>query len=37
MRAYVVTMELIDVETQRKVWLKVHRIKKVVSRAAAEW
>ncbi|MCK5798818.1 MAG: penicillin-binding protein activator LpoB [Deltaproteobacteria bacterium] len=36
-RAYVVTMELINVETQRKVWMKVHRLKKVVSRAASAW
>lgn len=36
-RAYVTTMELIDAETQRKVWMKVHQIKKVVSRAATEW
>lgn len=36
-RAYVVTMELINVETQQKVWVKVHRIKKVVNQAEAEW
>ncbi|MCB9556574.1 MAG: penicillin-binding protein activator LpoB [Deltaproteobacteria bacterium] len=36
-RAYVTTMELINVETQRKVWLKVHRIKKVVSRPESSW
>lgn len=36
-RAYVVTMELVNVETQQKVWVKVHRIKKVVNQAEAEW
>ena len=36
-RAYVTTMELINAETQEKVWLKVHKIKKVVTRAASQW
>lgn len=36
-RAYLVTMELVNVETQQKVWMKVHRLKKVVSRPASAW
>ena len=36
-RAYVTTMELTNSESNEKVWLKVHRIKKVISRAASEW
>ena len=36
-RAYVTTMELINSETNVKVWLKVHKIKKVISRSEAEW
>jgi penicillin-binding protein activator len=36
-KAFVTTMELVNVETQEKVWLKVHRIKKVIQRAASEW
>ncbi len=36
-RAYVTTMELTNTETNEKVWMKVHKIKKVISRAASEW
>ncbi|MFH1130127.1 MAG: penicillin-binding protein activator LpoB [Pseudomonadota bacterium] len=36
-KAFVTTMELINAETQEKVWIKVHRIKKVIQRAASEW
>jgi PBP1b-binding outer membrane lipoprotein LpoB len=36
-RAYLVTMELINAETQMKVWTKVHRLKKVVERASSSW
>lgn len=36
-RAYVTTMELSNSETNEKVWMKVHQIKKVVSRAASQW
>lgn len=36
-RAYVTTMELTNAETQQKVWIKVHKIKKVIQRAASEW
>jgi len=36
-RAYVTTMELINAETQEKVWIKVHPIKKVVNRAESQW
>lgn len=36
-RAYLVTMELIDVEKQRKVWFKSHRIKKVIDQADYQW
>lgn len=36
-RAYLVTMELINAETQRKVWLKTHRIKKIVNQADYQW
>jgi hypothetical protein len=36
-RAYVTTMELTNSESNEKVWMKVHKIKKVISRAASEW
>lgn len=36
-RAYVTTMELINSETNVKVWLNVHRIKKFIERDEAEW
>lgn len=36
-RAYVTTMELTNSESNEKVWMKVHKIKKVISRAATEW
>jgi hypothetical protein len=36
-RAYVVTMELTNTESNEKVWLKVHQIKKVISRAGSQW
>jgi penicillin-binding protein activator len=36
-RAYVTTMELSNSESNEKVWMKVHPIKKVVSRAASQW
>ncbi len=36
-RAYVTTMELVNSESNEKVWMKVHPIKKVISRAAQEW
>jgi len=36
-RAYVITMELSNSESNEKVWMKVHQIKKVVTRAASEW
>lgn len=36
-RAYVTTMELTNSESNQKVWMKVHRIKKVISRAATQW
>jgi PBP1b-binding outer membrane lipoprotein LpoB len=36
-KAFVTTMELVNVETQEKVWLKVHQIKKVIQRKSSEW
>lgn len=36
-RAYAVTMELINAETQEKVWLKLHQIKKIVDQAQYQW
>ena len=36
-RAYVTTMELIHTESNEKVWLNVHKIKKVIERDEAEW
>ena len=36
-RAYVTTMELTNSETNEKIWMKVHQIKKVISRAASQW
>lgn len=36
-RAYLTTMELIDSETNEKVWVGTHPIKKVVTRAAWAW
>lgn len=36
-RAYIVSMELINAETQQKVWIKTHQIKKVVNQAEYEW
>ncbi len=36
-RAYVVTMELVNSESNVKVWTHVHKIKKVITRAAAQW
>ncbi|MCC6748973.1 MAG: penicillin-binding protein activator LpoB [Deltaproteobacteria bacterium] len=36
-RAYVTTMELINAETQEKVWIKVHQIKKVITRQGSQW
>lgn len=36
-RAYLVTMELINVETQQKVWMKVHRLKKIVNQPTSTW
>jgi len=36
-RAYVVTMELSNSESNEKVWMKVHRIKKAITRPANQW
>ncbi len=36
-KAFVTTMELSNSESNEKVWMKVHKIKKVVTQAAAEW
>lgn len=36
-RAYITTMELINSKTNEKVWMKVHPIKKIVSRDATQW
>jgi PBP1b-binding outer membrane lipoprotein LpoB len=36
-RSYITTMELTNSESNEKVWMYVHPIKKVISRAAAEW
>ena len=36
-KAYIVTMELSNSKTNIKVWMKVHRIKKVITQAASEW
>ena len=36
-RAYQITMELINSESNEKVWLGEHKIKKVVNRPAGEW
>jgi PBP1b-binding outer membrane lipoprotein LpoB len=36
-RAYVTTMELSNSESNEKVWMKVHKIKKIISRAATQW
>lgn len=36
-RAYLVNMELVNVETQEKVWIGEKRIRKVVQRASARW
>ncbi len=36
-RAYMVTMELTNAESQQKVWIKVHKLKKVISRAGSSW
>ncbi len=36
-RAYITTMELTNTESNEKVWMKVHQIKKVISRAATQW
>lgn len=36
-RAYLVTMEMINAESQRKIWMKTHRIKKRVSQPEYQW
>ena len=36
-KAFVVTMELTNSESNLKVWMKVHRIKKVITQSASEW
>ena len=36
-RAFVITMELTNSETNVKVWMKVHKIKKVINRASTRW
>lgn len=36
-RAYLVNMELVNVETQEKVWIGEKRIRKVIERAASRW
>jgi len=36
-KAYVTTMELTNSESNEKVWMKVHKITKVITRAASEW
>jgi penicillin-binding protein activator len=36
-RAYITTMELSNTESNEKVWMKIHPIKKVISRAATQW
>lgn len=36
-RAYLVNMELVNVETQEKVWIGEERIRKVVEQASARW
>jgi PBP1b-binding outer membrane lipoprotein LpoB len=36
-RAYITTMELSNSESNEKVWMKVHKIKKVVTQAATQW
>lgn len=37
LRAYVVTMELVNTKTNVKAWMGLKKIKKVVSRAATQW
>jgi PBP1b-binding outer membrane lipoprotein LpoB len=36
-RAFITTMELINSKDNTKVWMKVHKIKKVVTQTSAEW
>ncbi len=36
-KAFVTTMELSNSESNEKVWMKVHKIKKVINQAASEW
>lgn len=36
-RAYLVNMELVNIETQEKVWIGEERIRKVVEQARARW
>ena len=36
-RAYVVTMEVVNVQSQRKAWMHSHRLKKVINRPASSW
>ena len=36
-RAFITTMELTDSESNVKVWMKVHKIKKVINRASHQW
>lgn len=36
-RAFLITMELTNVETQEKVWIKAHTIKKMINRPSSEW
>ena len=36
-RAYLINMELVTVETQEKVWIKSHTIRKVIEQAGTSW
>ncbi|MGF1509637.1 MAG: penicillin-binding protein activator LpoB [Myxococcota bacterium] len=36
-RAYLVNMELVDTETQEKVWIGEEKIRKVIEQASARW
>ncbi len=36
-RAYITTMELVNSESNIKVWMKVHPIKKVINRSGHQW
>ncbi len=36
-RAYVTTMELTNTESNEKVWMKVHPLKKVITQSGSQW